>query len=158
MVGRYNSRIRTWEIWNEQNGQDFYKPMPDAEQYVEILKPAYQTVRKVDPTAAESPPSTPTNPSPAKSPTSLRSPSTTQRLKPHSCPASQAPWLPSILSPVATQHPEPRRRVRPVVIASLPRTNPSPSREAPDAPPTAPAPGSRTPRACASDSIDNSRR
>lgn len=46
---RYKKEIRYWEVWNEQNGQDFYKPMPDAVKYVEILKTAHCAIKKVDP-------------------------------------------------------------------------------------------------------------
>ena len=51
VVGRYSGHIRCWEIWNEENGEDFYKPMPDAEVYVRILKSSYTTIKKVDPKA-----------------------------------------------------------------------------------------------------------
>ena len=26
VVTRYHSEIHSWEIWNEENGEDFYKP------------------------------------------------------------------------------------------------------------------------------------
>lgn len=51
VVTRYKGDIRYWEIWNEENGEDFYKPMPDAEAYVRILKSSYATIRKADPKA-----------------------------------------------------------------------------------------------------------
>lgn len=50
-VYRYRKHIRYWEIWNEQNGQDFYKPMPDAPTYVRLLKSAGEAIRREDPSA-----------------------------------------------------------------------------------------------------------
>lgn len=49
VVGRYQSRIRHWEIWNEQNGVDFYRPLPDARAYTELLKTAYRAAKQADP-------------------------------------------------------------------------------------------------------------
>lgn len=51
VVRRYKSDIHYWEMWNEENGQDFYKPIPDAKVYVQILKSAYGAVKAVDPEA-----------------------------------------------------------------------------------------------------------
>ena len=51
VVGRYKGDIHHWEIWNEENGEDFYKPMPDAKAYVAILKSSHTTIKKVDPKA-----------------------------------------------------------------------------------------------------------
>ena len=48
VVGRYHKKIHFWEIWNEENGQDFYRPLPDAVQYVNLLKTAYDTIKKID--------------------------------------------------------------------------------------------------------------
>lgn len=48
-VERYGGRIRHWEIWNEQNGVDFYRPLPDAERYVALLRSAYRTIKSVQP-------------------------------------------------------------------------------------------------------------
>lgn len=50
-VSRYKKDIRYWEVWNEENGQEFYKPKPDAKEYVQILKSAYQAVKTIDPKA-----------------------------------------------------------------------------------------------------------
>ncbi|MEO6434925.1 MAG: glycosyl hydrolase [Tepidisphaeraceae bacterium] len=47
-VQRYQGRIRHWEIWNEENGIDFFRPAPDAPRYVEILKSAYRAAKAVD--------------------------------------------------------------------------------------------------------------
>ncbi len=51
VVVRYHQDIRFWEIWNEENGEDFYKPLPNAGQYVGILKAARSTIRSIDPKA-----------------------------------------------------------------------------------------------------------
>jgi hypothetical protein len=51
VVMRYHKQIRYWEIWNEENGEDFYKPLPNAVEYVGILKAAHETIRAVDPKA-----------------------------------------------------------------------------------------------------------
>ncbi len=48
-VQRYKPRIRHWEILNEQNGIDFFRPAPDAPRYVEILKSAHRAAKAADP-------------------------------------------------------------------------------------------------------------
>ncbi|HOJ32550.1 MAG TPA: cellulase family glycosylhydrolase [Candidatus Hydrogenedentes bacterium] len=48
VVDRYKGRIRHWEIWNEQNGVDFFRPRSDASKYTELLKAAYLAVKQVD--------------------------------------------------------------------------------------------------------------
>lgn len=49
IVDRYKDRVSHWEIWNEQNGIDFYRPRPDAKEYTELLKRAYTAAKKADP-------------------------------------------------------------------------------------------------------------
>ena len=52
VAARYASLgIHYWEIWNEQNTVVFWKPKPDVNSYVAILKSAYASIKKVDPTA-----------------------------------------------------------------------------------------------------------
>lgn len=51
VVRRYKKDIHCWEIWNEENGEDFYKPMPDAKVYVRILNSAHAAIRIADPKA-----------------------------------------------------------------------------------------------------------
>ena len=46
----YKGRIHAYEIWNEQDG-GFWKPSPNAAQYVPLLKIAYQEIKAVDPDA-----------------------------------------------------------------------------------------------------------
>ena len=49
IVTHYRHRINHWEIWNEQNGVDFFRPRPDARAYTELLKIAYQAAKKAHP-------------------------------------------------------------------------------------------------------------
>jgi polysaccharide biosynthesis protein PslG len=49
IVGRYQSRIKHWEIWNEENGVDFYRPHPDARAYTELLKISHRAAKQADP-------------------------------------------------------------------------------------------------------------
>ncbi|MFG0247532.1 MAG: hypothetical protein ACF8OB_01490 [Phycisphaeraceae bacterium JB051] len=49
-VSRYKDRIKVWEIWNEPDG-GFWKPKPDAQQYVKLLKIAYTAIKEIDPDA-----------------------------------------------------------------------------------------------------------
>lgn len=48
-VERYKHRIRHWEVWNEENGVDFYRPAPDVKGYVAMLDAAYRAAKKADP-------------------------------------------------------------------------------------------------------------
>jgi hypothetical protein len=51
VVCRYRKDIHFWEIWNEENGSDFYRPQPNAAQYVSLLKTAHDTIKSIDPKA-----------------------------------------------------------------------------------------------------------
>jgi hypothetical protein len=51
VVSRYGKEIRFWEIWNEENGEDFYKPLPNAAQYVGLLKTAHDAIKSIEPKA-----------------------------------------------------------------------------------------------------------
>ena len=44
----YKGRLKVWEIWNEQDG-GFWKPNPNASQYVPLLKIAYEELKAADP-------------------------------------------------------------------------------------------------------------
>ena len=46
----YKGRIHAYEIWNEQDG-GFWRPAPNAAQYVKLLKIAYREIKAVDPAA-----------------------------------------------------------------------------------------------------------
>lgn len=48
-VQNYKDRIRHWEIWNEENGVDFYRPFPHAKAYTELLKVAYTAAKRANP-------------------------------------------------------------------------------------------------------------
>ncbi|WP_328875206.1 cellulase family glycosylhydrolase [Streptomyces sp. NBC_00287] len=43
--------IHTWEIWNEPNIQDFWRPAPDATAYTTLLRTTSRALRQVDPSA-----------------------------------------------------------------------------------------------------------
>jgi len=43
--------VHTWEIWNEPNVSAFWKPAPDVEQYVAVLRAGYAAIKAADPTA-----------------------------------------------------------------------------------------------------------
>jgi hypothetical protein len=43
--------VRYWEIWNEPNAAFFWRPQPDAEQYVRLLRYSYQVIKLAHPSA-----------------------------------------------------------------------------------------------------------
>jgi polysaccharide biosynthesis protein PslG len=47
-VSRYRGRIRYWEVWNEENGVDFYRPRPDVPGYLRLLQAAYRAANQAD--------------------------------------------------------------------------------------------------------------
>ncbi len=49
VVRRYRKEIHHWEIWNEQNGVDFWRPLPDVDQFMRFLKSAYRACKAADP-------------------------------------------------------------------------------------------------------------
>lgn len=46
----YKGKIRAYEIWNEQDG-GFWRPSPNAAQYVPLLKIAHEEIKRADPGA-----------------------------------------------------------------------------------------------------------
>lgn len=50
VASRYKKEIRLWEIWNEENGVDFFRPVPDAKRYVSLLKSAHAACKAANPT------------------------------------------------------------------------------------------------------------
>lgn len=48
---RYSTRISTWEIWNEPNLTQFFRPKPNVNTYAAILKAASTSIRAVQPGA-----------------------------------------------------------------------------------------------------------
>jgi hypothetical protein len=50
LMSRYGQICRHWEVWNEPN-IGFWRPKPNPEDYTNLLKTVYETVKKVDPKA-----------------------------------------------------------------------------------------------------------
>lgn len=46
-VSHFHHRMKYWEIWNEPDG-GFWKPYPDASQYVKLLQIAYEEIKRID--------------------------------------------------------------------------------------------------------------
>lgn len=46
-----NQDVVAWEVWNEQNGNNFWKPQPNVEQYAQLLKVTYPAIKKANPSA-----------------------------------------------------------------------------------------------------------
>lgn len=52
VIQRYkNDNVDAWEIWNEPNIVNFWMPAPNAEQYAQLLKVAYTSIKKQDSSA-----------------------------------------------------------------------------------------------------------
>lgn len=52
LVERYGKSVDHWEIWNEPNGKNFWKPEPtNSEGYADLLALSYQAVKKIQPKA-----------------------------------------------------------------------------------------------------------
>jgi peptidoglycan hydrolase-like protein with peptidoglycan-binding domain len=50
MVERY-PEVKYWEVWNEPNIPSFWKPTPNATEYVRLLKGAYAVIKQKNPDA-----------------------------------------------------------------------------------------------------------
>jgi len=50
-VERYKDRVKVWEIWNEPNIEQYWKPSPDASAYARLLKATYAAIKTVQPDA-----------------------------------------------------------------------------------------------------------
>lgn len=50
-VARYRDRVRYWEVWNEPNIHEFWRPTPDAAAYTKLLRRAYTAIKRNDPDA-----------------------------------------------------------------------------------------------------------
>lgn len=51
VVHRYKGRVHTWEIWNEENLVNFWRPAPNPAAYAALLKATYAAIKAEDPTA-----------------------------------------------------------------------------------------------------------
>ena len=49
-VTRYRDRVRHWEVWNEENGETFWRDV-NATNYVKLLRATSEEIRAADPTA-----------------------------------------------------------------------------------------------------------
>jgi hypothetical protein len=52
LMTRYRGRVAHYEIWNEQNWSDFWKPAPNPGDYAKLLRAAYLAGRQADPGAS----------------------------------------------------------------------------------------------------------
>jgi hypothetical protein len=51
-ASRYkDNNVIAWEIWNEPNIVEFWKPMPNPNQYARLLQGAYESIKKANPSA-----------------------------------------------------------------------------------------------------------
>lgn len=51
VVNHFKKEARVWQIWNEPNTQDFWKPQPNPARYVSLLQEAYLAAKYADPNA-----------------------------------------------------------------------------------------------------------
>lgn len=49
VVGTFKGQVRFYEVWNEPNLSLFWRPLPDVEQYVLLLRDVYAACKRVDP-------------------------------------------------------------------------------------------------------------
>lgn len=50
-VARYRDRVASYEMWNEPNIADFWKPAPDPAEYAALLQRSYRAAKAADPDA-----------------------------------------------------------------------------------------------------------
>lgn len=51
-VSHFKGRIAAYEIWNEPNGAQYWRPAPDAGAYTELLKVAHREAKRADPSVS----------------------------------------------------------------------------------------------------------
>ncbi|MEJ3403890.1 endo-1,4-beta-xylanase [Rathayibacter sp. YIM 133350] len=51
LVTRYKGKVKVWEVWNEPNTTQYWKPAPSASAYAKMLKAADAAIKRIDPTA-----------------------------------------------------------------------------------------------------------
>ncbi|NSW58083.1 MAG: hypothetical protein HPY44_18920 [Armatimonadetes bacterium] len=49
VVREYRDVIQHWEIWNEPNNPVFWKPKPDPQEYMDVLRVAYEAAKRGNP-------------------------------------------------------------------------------------------------------------
>lgn len=49
VVKRYGDRIHYWELWNEPNIPEFWKPSPNVSDYMKLLSAGYNSAKTADP-------------------------------------------------------------------------------------------------------------
>ena len=49
VVGRYRDRVKYWEIWNEPDSPDYWKPQDEMVRYTRLLKRSYLAAKDADP-------------------------------------------------------------------------------------------------------------
>ena len=48
-VTRYQSSLKYWEVWNEENGPGMWRDKPNPANYVILLKATYEEIKKINP-------------------------------------------------------------------------------------------------------------
>ena len=48
-VNRYKGKVKCWEIWNEWNGQNYWGDVPNANNYISLMKKVIPLIRQLDP-------------------------------------------------------------------------------------------------------------
>jgi hypothetical protein len=51
VVSRYKDTVKVWEVWNEPNEDQYWRPASSAAAYGAMLKATYAAIKAVDPTA-----------------------------------------------------------------------------------------------------------
>lgn len=49
VVHRYKDRVKYWEIWNEPDDAQYWRPQDEMKSYTELLKAVYPALKKEDP-------------------------------------------------------------------------------------------------------------
>ncbi len=51
VVPRYRTKMKKWELWNEENGDFTWQPKPSPQQYIQWFNAVRTAIKKADPTA-----------------------------------------------------------------------------------------------------------
>ncbi|MGB8644792.1 MAG: cellulase family glycosylhydrolase [Anaerolineae bacterium] len=51
VVSHFKNNVHVWQVWNQPNTSDFWKPLPDAARYVQLLQETYLAIKYADPQA-----------------------------------------------------------------------------------------------------------